>query len=274
MAKRAGAVLTLAISVVWVAAIAREFLWNARDRGGPAVQLYDGCLAVGTNPLWVWAETGKGWHVTGRAWVDVRWTPSFERLKDGRWRLMFPLWIPLAVVAAATVILCWFDGHRVFYWAALSGGAITAAVWVFSLFFGFGWRDQNTAIFLQSGAVVREADPAAFGFYTGRSEQPWHLNRLVRTPAIKWLPSHGPSARGRARVYRTVPSLIPTTTVVPIWPIPIGCFGFILVIRFRKRKPVAGECRTCGYDLTGNVSGVCPECGQAVRPVRADVKQT
>ena len=23
-------------------------------------------------------------------------------------------------------------------------------------------------------------------------------------------------------------------------------------------------CRTCGYDLTGNVSGVCPECGEAI----------
>jgi len=24
-------------------------------------------------------------------------------------------------------------------------------------------------------------------------------------------------------------------------------------------------CRTCGYNLTGNVSGVCPECGAAIR---------
>lgn len=25
-----------------------------------------------------------------------------------------------------------------------------------------------------------------------------------------------------------------------------------------------GHCRTCGYNLTGNVSGVCPECGKTV----------
>lgn len=24
-----------------------------------------------------------------------------------------------------------------------------------------------------------------------------------------------------------------------------------------------GGCTNCGYDLTGNVSGVCPECGAA-----------
>ena len=29
--------------------------------------------------------------------------------------------------------------------------------------------------------------------------------------------------------------------------------------RWRRRK--AGQCVGCGYDLTGNVSGVCPECG-------------
>jgi hypothetical protein len=27
------------------------------------------------------------------------------------------------------------------------------------------------------------------------------------------------------------------------------------------RRRAAGECLRCGYDLTGNVSGTCPECG-------------
>ncbi len=35
----------------------------------------------------------------------------------------------------------------------------------------------------------------------------------------------------------------------------------------RRRGP--GQCRRCGYDLTGNASGVCPECGTPLRP-RAD----
>jgi hypothetical protein len=25
-----------------------------------------------------------------------------------------------------------------------------------------------------------------------------------------------------------------------------------------------GHCRRCGYNLTGNLSGVCPECGEAI----------
>ena len=33
--------------------------------------------------------------------------------------------------------------------------------------------------------------------------------------------------------------------------------------RWRRRK--RGKCQNCGYNLTGNVTGVCSECGTAVR---------
>ena len=36
----------------------------------------------------------------------------------------------------------------------------------------------------------------------------------------------------------------------------------------RRRKP--GRCRSCGYDLTGNVSGVCPECGATAATAQAE----
>jgi hypothetical protein len=28
--------------------------------------------------------------------------------------------------------------------------------------------------------------------------------------------------------------------------------------------PIPGKCPKCGYDLSGNVSGICPECGTRV----------
>jgi hypothetical protein len=31
------------------------------------------------------------------------------------------------------------------------------------------------------------------------------------------------------------------------------------------RRQLRGQCPACGYDLTGNVSGVCPECGTPAR---------
>ncbi len=49
---------------------------------------------------------------------------------------------------------------------------------------------------------------------------------------------------------------------VPLW-IPVVLLGAPtawLWWRDRRRVP-AGCCAACGYDLTGNVSGRCPECG-------------
>ena len=31
-----------------------------------------------------------------------------------------------------------------------------------------------------------------------------------------------------------------------------------------RRRRASGQCLQCGYPLTGNVSGVCPECGTAI----------
>ena len=37
--------------------------------------------------------------------------------------------------------------------------------------------------------------------------------------------------------------------------------------RAQVKAEVARRCPACGYDLTGNRSGVCPECGRAVGTV-------
>ena len=31
----------------------------------------------------------------------------------------------------------------------------------------------------------------------------------------------------------------------------------------RAERLANGQCLRCGYDLTGNISGMCPECGHA-----------
>jgi len=46
----------------------------------------------------------------------------------------------------------------------------------------------------------------------------------------------------------------------------LGVVAIDLVRSRAKPKGLHGkECRTCGYDLTGNISGVCPECGTSIR---------
>ncbi len=52
---------------------------------------------------------------------------------------------------------------------------------------------------------------------------------------------------------------------VPLWT---GCalFGIAAAAVWRRdrRWPPPGHCRRCGYDLTGNVSGRCPECAETI----------
>jgi hypothetical protein len=57
-----------------------------------------------------------------------------------------------------------------------------------------------------------------------------------------------------------------------IWgaAIAIGCLVGWRTHRTNRRLANSSHCRQCGYDLTGNVSGRCPECGERIeneRPV-------
>jgi hypothetical protein len=40
----------------------------------------------------------------------------------------------------------------------------------------------------------------------------------------------------------------------------------IPIVKRLRAKRRHGLCKRCGYDLTGNVSGVCPECGSRISP--------
>jgi len=50
-----------------------------------------------------------------------------------------------------------------------------------------------------------------------------------------------------------IPLILPFVIVA----VPTACLWWL---EYRRRIP-PGHCQKCGYDLTGNVSGVCPECG-------------
>ena len=52
---------------------------------------------------------------------------------------------------------------------------------------------------------------------------------------------------------------------IPMWALAL-VFGTLPAIWVRRRyvawdRRVRGRCVNCGYDLTANVCGVCPECG-------------
>lgn len=54
-------------------------------------------------------------------------------------------------------------------------------------------------------------------------------------------------------------------------PVIMGVFivagalaGFMFGRRFPKHWVGSLVCRECGYNLAGNVSGICPECGRSI----------
>ena len=55
------------------------------------------------------------------------------------------------------------------------------------------------------------------------------------------------------------------TLVVALILVPVGLM-FVANLRQNRqhRRLTRGLCVRCGYDLTGNVSGVCPECGRCI----------
>lgn len=55
-----------------------------------------------------------------------------------------------------------------------------------------------------------------------------------------------------------------------------GAIALIFIV-FRSRTPPVpkpGHCRKCGYDLTGNTGGVCPECGLKTDPIPTPTANT
>lgn len=58
-------------------------------------------------------------------------------------------------------------------------------------------------------------------------------------------------------------------TSIPLWLVftVLGAYPTVAFIRGpvrRWRRGRKGSCFKCGYNLTGNVTGVCPECGAEI----------
>jgi hypothetical protein len=51
---------------------------------------------------------------------------------------------------------------------------------------------------------------------------------------------------------------------VPLWMPLLLAAGATALLFWRSRRRYPGYCVRCGYSLTGNTSGVCPECGEPI----------
>jgi hypothetical protein len=123
-------------------------------------------------------------------------------------------------------------------------------LWIASMLVRVGVREAGWIVLLQRGCVYVWTQPATADAGWGFAWQP---------SAPRWLPNAFPgmTARGSAVWRGWLPLWIPLVLVAT----PTG---FSLWLARRPRGP--GRCAGCGYDLTGNQSGHCPECGRRVHP--------
>jgi len=94
----------------------------------------------------------------------------------------------------------------------------------------------------------------------------WNIKHDRRTPPRQLINTPLWSFCGFTYSPLDVPSVVGIRVMeVPDWfittisALPAAWIGF----RALRRGKLQRACPACGYDLTGNVSGVCPECGMA-----------
>jgi hypothetical protein len=144
---------------------------------------------------------------------------------------------------------------RILKWAGLGVSLLVIAAWVISYFDLIEYRDPN-----QLPGVMFYSLGNASASYTGLVLSDGRLTwgyMLMHNPPSGWRMRRRP--RGMSfSTFRDSRCLI-----VPLWlPLALvaGPTAFLWWLDRRRIPP--GHCRKCGYNLTGNVSGTCPECGE------------
>lgn len=79
----------------------------------------------------------------------------------------------------------------------------------------------------------------------------WSQPLVEPVPALEDMLHPGPQVKPVFQMSLGVPLLLFAVPTALLWWLD------------RRRSP-PGHCRRCGYNLTGNVSGKCPECGKAI----------
>jgi hypothetical protein len=145
-------------------------------------------------------------------------------------------------------------------WAGLVVCLAIAGLWAASGMIRFGVAVRRGSLSLFRGTcnlLVAYGDPS--------SAQPGPLVTIrphfmmKKVDRLRWH-AGWPSIRSSGRTRNFALWLV----TLPLW-LPFGVVALpAAYLWYRDRRPPRGRCRRCGYDLTGNVSGRCPECGDTL----------
>ncbi len=146
--------------------------------------------------------------------------------------------------------------RRIAKWAGLVTVITFGAVWALSLRFNATWNCGRGYLGVTTGGIHAKwpAEAAIIRW------QPSGVIVDARVDAM-WWPS---IVKSRVSIRRRLVTVL-WTAKLPIWMLFVVAAVPTAFLWWRDRRGVPpGACRSCGYDLTGNVSGVCPECGKGL----------
>ncbi len=127
--------------------------------------------------------------------------------------------------------------------AAASICVLLAVFWIASLFFEFYYFGPSSTVQIGGGAVSFGAGQR-FAMCDGW----WFNRRYYWDEEVVW----SGDFISNGYLWATVPLWVPFILVLAV--------SLTLQLLNRRRLPL-NQCSVCAYDLTGNQSGRCPECG-------------
>jgi hypothetical protein len=148
--------------------------------------------------------------------------------------------------------------HRIVNWTGALLGILLAIIWLLSVPTVGGrrvvlqWYGPLALVTVWEGKLIWMSWPPGekisnnwLGSWVGVTEFPDRNSFGLALPGRFQMGRYGASG-----------------TAVPFWlPLLIIAALMTAVSILDRRRPLVGHCRKCNYNLTGNTSGICPECG-------------